>query len=82
VPASLTQFLEEAFRNSLFDALIHRREDAAELACIDEPDTKLACENRKVDPERMDVEEKSSWLECSMDLTQDVHDVLSLNSSE
>jgi len=30
----------------------------------------------------MDVEEKSSWFECSMDLTQDVHDVLGLNSSE
>jgi hypothetical protein len=41
-----------------------------------------AGKNGKIIAERMDVEEKSSWLECSMDLTQDVHDVLRLNSSE
>jgi hypothetical protein len=76
------QLLEEALRNNLSDALVHCFEDGAELACVDEPDSTPACENGKVVAERMDVEEKSSWLECSMDLTQDVHDVLRFNSSE
>jgi len=64
------------------DAFVHCLEDAAELACVDEPDPTPTRENRKVVAERMDVEEKSSGLECSMDLMQDVHDVLRLNSSE
>jgi hypothetical protein len=66
----------------LSDALVHLLEDAAELACVDEPNPTPIYENRKVVAKRMDVEEKSSWPECSMDLTQDVHDVLRLNSSE
>jgi len=45
-------------------------------------DSTLARENGKVVSKRMDVEEKSAWHECSMDLTQDVHDVLRFNSSE
>jgi hypothetical protein len=82
MPPQRAHLPEETLRNNLSDALVHRFEDAAELACVNETDPTLACENRKVVTKRMDVEEKSSWPECSVDLTQDVHDVLRLNSSE
>ena len=66
----------------MFDALIHRLEDAAKLPCVDEPHTTPVSKNGKVIAERMNVEDEPVRRQCSMDLTQDVHDVLRLNSSE
>lgn len=82
MPTQRAQLLEEAFGNSLLDALAHRLEDDAELPCVDEPDPPLAGENGEVVAKRMDVEEMAPWRQRSMDLTQDVHDVLRFNSSE
>lgn len=82
MPAQRAQFLEDPLGNGMFDALIHCLEDAAKLPCVDEPHTTLAGKNGKVIAERMNVEDEPPWRQCSIDLTQDVHDVLRLNSSE
>ncbi len=82
MPPKRAQLLEEILGNNLSHAFVHRLEDDAKFACVDEPDPTPACENGKVVADRVDIEEKSSWSECPMDLTQDVHDVLRLNSSE
>jgi hypothetical protein len=73
---------EEPFGHELLDALVHRVDDAAETTCIDEPYAEPIRENRKVQSEWMDVERQPFRDESSVDLAQDVHDVLGLYSSE
>ena len=74
--------LEQTLGYDLGHAVVHRIDDTTEIAGVDESESALTCENREVDPQRVDVKREAARYECSVNLAQDVHDVLRLYSSE
>src|SRR5205807_3438566 len=60
----------------------HRLQDPDELPRVDEAEPAPAGTDGELEAERVDVEEEAVRSQCPVDVAQDVHDVLGVNSSE
>ena len=58
------------------------RSSAPDHAALDEPEAARARAHGHVEAERMDVEQAPAGTKGRLEVTQDVHDVLRLHSSE
>ena len=81
-PANRPHVLEQPCGDDLRYALVHLRDDACPPTRVHEAEPARPGPDGLVEPERMNVEHLPTGSDRLLDITQDVHDVLRLHSSE